>query len=101
MPQLNQDQFQITGFVGMSAGGWTAVVCPLSQARALRIFNLDATNAIDITTDNADATAVTQVAAASSFLVELSPRVLRGWQKGQQVLFVRGAGAQPKLHWMS
>lgn len=101
MPQLNQDQFQITGYAGMNAGGWTPVVCPLTQARAVRIINPDATLSIDITTDNADATAVTQVIAGTSFLVQLSSQVLRGWQKGQQVLFVRGAGAQPKLHWMS
>jgi hypothetical protein len=99
MAQLNTDRLQITGFSGMNNSTWTPVVCPLNQARGLRIVNNDGTNAISITTDTADATAVSTVKVSSDILIQLQSKLLRGWVKGETVLYVKGAGSQPVLHW--
>lgn len=100
MPQLNQ-KFQVVSFTGMNNVTWTPVTCPIPQARSLRIINNDGANAISITTDTADASAVSTVKISSEVLIELSHSVLRGWLQGETVLSVKGAGSQPVLHWMS
>lgn len=100
MAQLNQ-KFQVASFSGMNNSTWTPVTCPIMQARSLRIINTDATNAISITTDTADANAVSTVKVSGELLLELSHIALRGWQLGDVALYVKGAGAQPVLHWIS
>lgn len=100
MAQLGVDRLQILAFSGMNNSGWTAVVCPLQQARAVRITNSDATNAISVTTDSAVVGAAGTIPANQSAEYRLSDAVGRGWQLGETALFVKGAGTQPSVTWL-
>ncbi len=99
MAQINQ-KLQIRSFTGMNNSTWTPVVCPMPEARGLRIINSDGANAISITTDTADANAVSTVKVSSEVLLQLNDSALRGWLNNETVLYVKGAGSQPVLHWM-
>lgn len=96
MAHANQ-KFQVIVFSGMNAVSFAAVACPVTEARRVKITNPDVADSIEVCTDPTLAGAVLTIPAGGSLEVPLSDKYIRGFQQGETVCYVRGAGDQPVI----
>lgn len=85
------DKAQIFNMKSVASASFTPLICPISKASKVTIYNVDGSVAITVSTDDNSGDTAPVISVAHGTSQEIDIGHWKNWQTGEVICFVSGA----------